>query len=47
MSDSRSVTPPVEASAPEPEHCANCMWLPDPITPGDGFWACQNLCIRD
>lgn len=43
----------VPAAAPEPPkaaeeefHCPNCLYLEDP-SGGAGFWACQNLCIRD
>jgi hypothetical protein len=27
-------------------HCPNCLFLKDP-TGESGFWACQNLCIRE
>ena len=41
------VPPPVEpAAAAEEFHCPNCLYLEDP-TGGEGFWACQNLCVRD
>lgn len=43
----------VPAADPEPPkaeeeefHCPNCLFLADP-TGGTGFWACQNLCVRD
>jgi hypothetical protein len=41
-------TVPATAPAAEAEefHCPNCLFLPDPTGDG-GFWACQNLCIRD
>jgi hypothetical protein len=37
----------VEPPAPDDDfHCPNCLYLEDP-TGGPGFWACQNLCVRD
>jgi hypothetical protein len=48
---------PVNRTAPAPApamslddpdyHCANCAFLGDPTKPETGFWACQNLCLRD
>lgn len=30
---------------PEGFHCPNCRYLE--LKNGSGFWACQNLCIRE
>lgn len=44
----RRQPPPVPPPPPaEDYHCANCLFLGDPAKPEEGFWACQNLCIRE
>ena len=44
------LTARVPAASPPPAdedfHCPNCLYLDDP-SGGPGFWACQNLCIRE
>lgn len=41
------VAPPAPVPVEDEDfHCPNCAFLGDP-TSGVGFWACQNLCIRD
>lgn len=42
----RSTPAPAPAAPPADDdyHCPNCLYLGDP---GEGFWACQNLCIRE
>ena len=36
---------PVPPVADDDYHCPNCAFLP--TASGGGFWACQNLCIRE
>lgn len=44
----RGVTPVPPPAPPvledEEFHCPNCKYLGEP---GQGFWCCQNLCVRD
>ncbi|HEY9724272.1 MAG TPA: hypothetical protein V6D47_19885 [Oscillatoriaceae cyanobacterium] len=40
-------TAPAAAPPEEEFHCPNCLFLGDPTAPETGFWACQNLCIRE
>lgn len=45
-----SDVPPAPTPVPDEDeqfHCENCLYLPDPLHKGEGFWACQNLCVRD
>jgi hypothetical protein len=35
---------PTPVASLEEYHCANCLWIG---FEDDGFWACQNLCIRE
>lgn len=51
---SREPEPPTQTAKParlprpadDPDfHCPNCRWLE--TRSGQGFWACQNRCVRD
>ena len=43
---SGAVPAPVGSDDPN-FHCPNCLFLPVAGMAEGGFWACQNLCIRE